>query len=286
MECRDLREMADSFLSEELMTETNHEILRHLDGCPSCRVEIDARHRVRRALRAAVQRAPGLQPSADFSLRLRDRLRATYAEERGHRRVRTRWLALAAGVVLTIGLAALGVRMRSIAVPETLAGDAVGDHWNCALKHRVFRNPVPLEEAAQRYDRAYRLLLTVLPDDIPTPGGPALVVDRHSCSYGPRRFGHVVLHYQGRVVSLLVTALDGASGESAAAEAAPYLLGRPIEGFSVVSVPAARHAVLLVGDLSQRELTDLAGAISVPLSRQLLGSVEPPPRELAQLVLR
>jgi hypothetical protein len=286
MECRDLREMADSFLSEELMTETNHLMLRHLDGCPSCRMEIDARRRVRSALRAAVQRAPELQPSADFSLRLRDRLRTTYAEERGHHRVRTRWLALAAGVVLTIGLAALGVRMRSIAVPETLAGDAVGGHWSCALKHRLFRNPVPLEEAARRFDGAYRLLLTVLPEDIPTAGGPVRVVERHSCAYGPRRFGHVILHYQGRVVSLLVTTIDGASGESAAAEAAPYLLGRPIEGFSVVSVPAARHAVLLVGDLSLRELTQLARAISVPLSRQLLGSVAHAPRELAELALR
>jgi len=40
MNCRDVREVGDSFLCQELLTETNHEILRHLDSCPSCRTEI------------------------------------------------------------------------------------------------------------------------------------------------------------------------------------------------------------------------------------------------------
>jgi hypothetical protein len=50
MECRDVRELADSFLAEELLTETNHEILRHIDTCPMCREDLAAR----RALRVAV----------------------------------------------------------------------------------------------------------------------------------------------------------------------------------------------------------------------------------------
>ena len=75
MNCRDVREIADSFLCEELLTETNHEILRHLDTCPLCRTEIDARRRLRGALRDAFNRAPELQPSAEFQNRLRDQLR-------------------------------------------------------------------------------------------------------------------------------------------------------------------------------------------------------------------
>ena len=46
MECRDVREMADSFLGEELLTETNHEILRHLETCPVCRAELGSASRV------------------------------------------------------------------------------------------------------------------------------------------------------------------------------------------------------------------------------------------------
>ena len=61
MECRDVREMADSFLGEELLTETNHEILRHLDTCPVCRADLAGR----RAL--ACGRARGLSPVAPTS---------------------------------------------------------------------------------------------------------------------------------------------------------------------------------------------------------------------------
>ena len=81
MNCRDVREVADSFLCEELLTETNHDILRHLDTCPSCRTEIDARRRLRGALRTAFNRAPELQPAGAFADRLRDQLRHEKAWE-------------------------------------------------------------------------------------------------------------------------------------------------------------------------------------------------------------
>ena len=55
---------------EELLTETNHEILRHLDSCPSCRTEIEARRRLRGALRTAFNRDPELQPAGEFADRL------------------------------------------------------------------------------------------------------------------------------------------------------------------------------------------------------------------------
>ena len=43
MQCREVRELADSFLSEQLLVETNHEIVRHLETCPDCRADIAAR---------------------------------------------------------------------------------------------------------------------------------------------------------------------------------------------------------------------------------------------------
>ena len=58
--------MADSFLSDELLTETNHEILRHLDTCASCRAEIAVRRQFRASLQVAFERAPDLQPPPDF----------------------------------------------------------------------------------------------------------------------------------------------------------------------------------------------------------------------------
>jgi hypothetical protein len=148
-----------------------------------------------------------------------------------------------------------------------LAHDAVGDHQNCAVKYRLARKPIPLEEAARQFDSAYRLLLTAPPDEISTSAGTARVTERHSCVYGAHRFGHIIMEYRGRVVSLLMTA-DDETG-SAGRDAIPHVIGRPMNGLSVVSVNGTRHAILLVSDLDSGELAQLSESVSVPLARRL-----------------
>ncbi len=280
MTCRDVRGLADSFLCDELLTETNHEILRHLDTCPSCRAEIEARRRLRGALHAAFDRAPDLQARAEFAAELREHLREAAAHGHRSRTISRRWFALAAGVALAVGLTGAVFLMdrsmfgnRSSATTEALVRDAIGDHRNCALKFRLERRPVPLEDAA-RSDSAFRLLLDTPPDDISTPGGPAHVVERHACIYDARRFGHVVIRYRGRVVSLLMTATD-ALGTIDNAAAIPQPIGRPIDGLSVVAVSGTHHAILLVGDLDSAELTQLSRAVSTPLAQRLAEGLIP-----------
>jgi len=287
MNCRDVREVADSFLSDQLLTETNHEILQHIDTCPSCRTELDARRRLRSALRDAFNRAPELQPSAEFRNRLRDGLREVPVEGARRWALPGRWLALAAGVVLTAGLASAvflsrGDAPNPIAPPDLLARDAIGDHRNCALKFRLVRMPVPLEDAADRFDSAFRLLLSAPPDEIQTRDGSARVTERHSCAYGARRFGHVIMQYHGRVVSLLMTANDGAA-DTVGESAIPHLIGRPMNGLSVVSVDGTHHSVLLVSDLESAELAELSKVVSVPLAQHLEVSLAPDLGRLATL---
>src|SRR5580692_9000014 len=108
MECRDVREMADSFLAEELLTETNHEILRHLETCPMCRADLAMRRALRAAVRRAFHNAPDLDPSPEFRLRLRTILQDAARTGKVRRRVRlSGWWVLAATVLLsvTLGLA-------------------------------------------------------------------------------------------------------------------------------------------------------------------------------------
>ena len=227
--------------------------------------------RLRSALRAAFDRAPELQPTAEFTNRLRDELRQASRRPRASA-LSARWLAAAAGFVLVVGATAATFLVGRADPSDLMAQDAIGDHRNCALKYRLHRMPVPLEEAAQRFDSGYRLLMSAPPDDIVTPDGNARVIERHSCAFGERRFGHVILEYRGRVVSLLVTRNDEAvtAGEFAGAD--PHVIGQSNYGLSVVSVRGTRHAVLLVGDLDKKELTKLAGIVSTPLVQQL-GSV-------------
>lgn len=284
MKCRDIRDMADSFLNDELLTETNHEILQHLDTCASCRAELAARRELRGSLQAAFNRAPDLQPLPDFAQRLRDQMRAAAAGAKQDAPFSRRWLMLAASAVLTAGLTGAFWLTQETPV-DALARDAIGDHWNCALKHRRVRTPVPLEEAAQRFDNVYRVLLKAPPNEMSTPNGPVRVTDRHSCAFGTRRFGHVILQYRAHVVSLLVTADDERpSAVTLPLDLDPHLHGRPVNGLSVASIHGAHHAILLVSDLDGRELRQLSAVVSVPLVDQLLGGLIPDaPKTVATL---
>jgi hypothetical protein len=286
MNCRDFRDVADSFLSDELLTETNHEILQHLDECPSCRAEIALRRELRDSLRAAFHRAPDSQPPSDFAERLRQQMRVAAAGTERDRSFSRRWLVFAAGVVLTAGISAAVFLTRSTVPIDAVARDAIGDHWSCALKNRTVRTPVPLEEAARRFDSAYHVLLTAPPDEVSTPHGQARVVDRHSCAFGTRRFGHVILHYREHVVSLLVTSDDERPGVGALPpDLDPQSHRDPANGLSVTSIRGARHAILLVSDLESRELTQLSTLVSVPLAGQLVsGPTRPTSHAMATLI--
>ena len=41
--CDQTRKYLDSYISSELLVETNHELLRHLEACAACSAEADAR---------------------------------------------------------------------------------------------------------------------------------------------------------------------------------------------------------------------------------------------------
>jgi Putative zinc-finger len=269
MECRDVREMADSFLAEELLTETNHEILRHLDTCPVCRTDLDGRRALREGMQRAFHRAPNLGPSPEFAARLRTTLQNTAQQAPARRGARfPGWWALAAAVLLAVSLG-LAYRGR-IAATGALARAAVGDHRNCALQFRLAEKPISLEDAAQRFGTTYRVLEKLPPDDVATAVGPAQVLERHSCVYDGRRFAHIVFRYRGEPVSLLVTAVYGALRLTLPGEALAHVTssGR-IDDMSVVSFRTSRQMVFFAGDVAQNDLVKLAEAVAVPLSRGL-----------------
>jgi hypothetical protein len=229
-------------------------------------------------LRAAVQRAfheaRDLDPGQEFRVRLRTTLREAAGRVPARRRIGFRgWWALAATVLLVVALG-LAYRGRDwIAATGALARAAVGDHVNCALHFRLAEKPITLEEAARRYDVAYRVLETLPPDDVTTAAGTAHVLERHSCVYGGRRFAHIVLDYRGAKVSLLVTALDGSAQLALPGEVLPHVTpASRVDDMSIVSFPASRHMVFLVGDLAQAYLVNLAEAVAGPLYRGLAGA--------------
>ena len=86
------------------------------------------------------------------------------------------------------------------------------------------------------------------------------MLERHSCVYQGRRFGHVVFRYRGALTSLLVT--DGVP--PAAAELEPN-----DSGLAVASLPAGRFLGFVVADLDRQYVLRLAQTLAEPLSRHL-----------------
>jgi hypothetical protein len=208
-------------------------------------------------LRQALDRSPDLAPSPQFIAVLRQHLEAQVLVPRRQSRMRTlRWLGIAASLVLAV-VAGVAYRVY-VHSGADLARAAVGDHRNCALKFNLAEKPVTLEEAARKYNPAFRVLEHLPLDDVLTPVGVAHVLERHSCLYGGRRFAHVVLKYQGAVVSLMMTSAEGAS-------AAPG----SIDGMNVTAFRAGTQVVFLAGDVAVSDLVALVDSISGPLARAL-----------------
>jgi len=274
MECRDIREIADSFLAEELLTETNHEILRHLETCRACRADLAARRALREGIRRAFKNASDLNPSPEFIAQLRTSLQNEARHLSVRRGIRFRgWWALAATLLLA---AALGLTYQGrnwIAAGSALARAAVGDHLNCALHFRLAEKPIKLDEAARRYGDAYRVLENLPPNDVTTAIGLAHVRERHACVYDGRRFAHIVFEYRGELVSLLVTDAESGVRVALPGEALPHVTSaRRIADMSVVSFRASSHMVFFVGNVPQADLKQLADSVAPPLYRGLAGA--------------
>jgi putative zinc finger protein len=273
MECRDVRELADSFLGEELLTETNHEILRHLETCPVCRADLDARRTLRDGVRGAFHRAADLAPTPEFIAGLRSTLQKAAYQAPARRGIRLQgWWALAATVLLaaTVGVVYRGREL--VVATGALARAAVGDHLNCALHFRLAEKPITLADAAARYGPAYRVLENVPSDDVTTTAGPAHVLERHACVFEGRRFAHIVFEYRGQRVSLLVTAAGSGLQFTLPGAAVPHVTpaGR-IDDMNVVSFRAPGQMVFFAGDVPQTDLMKLADAVAEPLYRGLAG---------------
>ena len=264
MQCREVRDLLDSFLGQELLVETNHELMRHLESCPDCRGELEARRHLRAALGRAFTHAAILQPPPHFATNALAGVRAATVRQ-NRRSVLVRWGALAASAVLVtgIGLYVAGNRVSAI------VRDAVGDHRNCALKFALTERPIPLAEAAARFDPIYARLQDMPPNDVATVAGPLHIVDRHSCVFDGRRFGHVIMQVDGHLVSILVTA-DGQLPAGETLEPSSALTWLPaVDGQRVASFHTTGHVTFIVGDLEEQPFRQVAQALVDPLFRRL-----------------
>src|SRR5256885_15533173 len=100
MQCRDFREVADSYLSDELLVETNHDVIVHRQTCAGCRRELAARRELRATLRTSFVNAEELRLRDEFTSQLKSQLHI--AATSGAMSIRRREWIIAAGLIVAV----------------------------------------------------------------------------------------------------------------------------------------------------------------------------------------
>lgn len=289
--------MIDSYLSDELLVETNHDVLRHLENCRDCRVFLADCRELRNRVRGAVMAMPELNAEPAFMSRLSAELKQTALRPTFWERFTTRPLITAIGFAFT-ALIVIGAFMflrapnsqiaanagnQNDTVVESnktrlveavriawkeLAEHAVGDHENCAVKFNLAENPVSLDEAAKKYGPANKdidkTIFTAAKDIFDDKAKSHIeFLEAHSCIYNGRRFAHIVLRRQGKVISVLVADTD-------LPPAADGPVNQQFDGMLNASgFQLEHHAVFVVSEMDAADNTLLAQAIMPAMRRHI-----------------
>lgn len=275
MQCGEIRELAEAYVSAEVPGEAARAVAEHLEGCPACQAEVEGLRRLRASLRSAWLASPDLSPRPGFATAVAARVRSEAARRRGAAPWRRTWLVLAATLVLLVG-GGFGVRGLGVRGFTAIVQAAVNDHRFCLVAFELTERPIPLEQAAEVYDDpADRSLETVEPSPAVLSGGPVRIVERHSCVYADRRFAHIVLRYKRALISLVITpderAFRNLPGASPPRSGSIVDLG-PVDGFNVTAFRGPRHAAFVISTLGDDDLREVAQAMWAPVSRALAGS--------------
>ena len=305
MNCKDFREIADSYLSDELLVETNHDVLRHLENCADCRRELAARRDLRDRLREAVKTAPQSRINANFVVKLTNDLRENYFAERN------RWsfanfiganpvfagvsailfLSVSIGLLWQFGqpknssqtakvnpqptfekniktdeTSSLHIERASFKEAQT---DAVEDHKHCALKFSLPEMPVSLDEAALKYgDFNKDLDKTVVASLKEVFGSDVKLHEAHSCVINGRRFAHVVVKYREHIVSIL-TAKREDNDEGVETDA---ISCQTLADLRVACFQNAKFGVFVISDLSEADNLKIARTIAPSVKKHFAQS--------------
>jgi anti-sigma factor RsiW len=279
MDCQEFWEIADSYLSDELTIESNHEAIAHIEKCANCRKELAARRAVRTRLREAFLSSPSNHMRPEFRDDLSRRLQSPAVGPGSVWPRRYSMLAIAACLLLAAVIGVVVVRRQLARPPRLIAQNqlqtelaqaAVGDHRDCAVQFRLAEKPIALDLAGQKYDPVYLGLKKA----IFTEGGEAPLgvelIEAHSCVFKGRRFGHLVLKYRGNLLSVLVTDMPA----SGALQGPDSIVCSQMGEYNVSFFQTARHAVFVVSGMPEGDNLAVTRALAPGIFAHIRNSEE------------
>jgi hypothetical protein len=188
-----------------------------------------------------------------------------------------RWLAVAASVLICVG-AALAYEFGWVSTSSqeayiasvsnqvaTIMRVGLRDHLHCAVFRQYPQTPPKPEELEAKLGPRFAGLTQIVHDRV--SNGCQLML-AHECRYHGRKFVHLGLTGNGRIVSVIIA--EKGAGESfgieglipAFSEAGIPVYRGGVQQFQIAAFESPRHLVYVISDLPQQNNTDMLLALA------------------------
>jgi Putative zinc-finger len=283
MECRNFKELLDSYLSDELAVESNHQIIRHSEICPNCRSEMAARRNMRSMLRESFKVTTA---SPDF----KNRLRASLREEanpivptiekislwnRLLSSFATQKLAFASAIFIAVAAGAFYIfqptKVEAAELSPQLFSQAAGDHDYCSAKWLQYQNPVTEMFGTDSIDPEFKNL----PQLSQHQALGLTLHHAHVCTQEGRLFAHLVYTRGADMISLLITERNSAALKNGIIPNDNGLKDgiqnafKIKEKYTISAIQTSKHIILIVSSLDETSNKQLAEKLAQPISQHL-----------------
>lgn len=211
--CRETLRRIDAYVDNQIDTAGGAAIAAHVETCPSCREELELRHRLRGRLKKAVDNSPAA-PYLQTKVLARVRASQPKATWLGIPRY---FVALAAMLVVTVGVTTTAYQLGHLrfttkmqesyitSISSRVAGImrvGLGDHVHCGVFRKYSKaNEPSLQKMESDLGPDYKGLLPAVTAHV--PDGFRVVLG-HRCKYHGRQFVHLTMKSDRQLISIVI----------------------------------------------------------------------------------
>jgi hypothetical protein len=259
--CRKVLASLDSYIDNELHTETNLDLIEHLRRCAPCTREVGERQKMRVRLKTAVR---DVDVPAGLEHRVRDRLRQS---QQSHSK-KIYLMAIAAMVAVCFG-SWMTLRPGPSAPLSSVMQVGYSQHVHCAVvRQRNTRPPEGVDKLTAQFKELVPIIRRHVPANLPLNVA-------HECSFGGRKFVHLTFRDGHNLLSLVI-ARKGAGESFAAAKLLPALAqsGIPmyvqgVDRYQLAAFETDRFLVYTISELPREKNLDLLTSLATDLHQFL-----------------
>lgn len=250
MICRDFREIADSYLSDELAVETNHEVFQHLENCADCRQELSRRREVREKLRLSLKNSTDFQMNSAFATKLKANLKDQAFRQHSW----FNWKILTPILTTLLLIAGLSWALYNRPHPgpnlfAEFSEKALDRHEECGLKHSDQWLKQTRKVSAEKISFVKSL-----------QNNETQILSGHECPAGKKRFTHYLLERHGKLISVLKTASENAILTNPNEE--DSIMCKKEHGMQVSSFKIGDELIFVISDMTEAENLSIARQLS------------------------